>query len=65
MKTSREPKPSGEEGEKNKDEMRCSECGTRLMSPKDHVQREDSVVCTSCYHSIVYGHRTVGMEVFD
>jgi DNA-directed RNA polymerase subunit RPC12/RpoP len=53
------------EGEGRKDEVRCSECGTKLITLKDHIQKEDSFVCASCYHSMVYGHRTVGMEVFE
>ncbi len=65
MRTSRGRRPSKEEGGGGKDEVRCSECGTRLMSSKDHIQKEDSFVCASCYQRIVYGHRTVGMEVFD
>jgi formylmethanofuran dehydrogenase subunit E len=65
MRASREPRPSMAEGEGGKDAVRCSECGTKLMSLKDHVQKEDSFVCASCYHSMVYGYRTVGMAVFE
>ena len=65
MRTSREPRPFMAEGEGGKDAVRCSECGTKLMSLKDHIQKEDSFVCASCYHSMVYGHRTVSMEVFE
>ena len=65
MRTSREPRPSKEEGEGGKDEVRCSECGTKLMSSKDHIQKEDSFVCASCYHSMVFSHRTVGTEGFE
>ena len=65
MWTRREPKPSKEEGEGGKGAVRCSECGAILISSRDHIQKEDSFVCASCYHNIVYGHRTVGMEVFD
>jgi DNA-directed RNA polymerase subunit RPC12/RpoP len=65
MRTYREPRLSKEEGEEGKDEVRCPECGTKLMSSKDHIQKEDSFVCASCYHSMVYGHRTVGMEGFE
>ena len=53
------------EGEGGKGQVRCSECGTKLRTLKDHIQKEDSFVCASCYHSMVYGHRTVGMEVFE
>ena len=65
MRTSREVRPSVAEGEGGKDQVRCSECGTKLRTLKDHIQKEDSFVCASCYHSMVYGHRTVGMEVFE
>ena len=65
MKTSREPRPCVAEGEGGKDAVRCSECGTKLMSLKDHIQKEDSFVCASCYQSMVYVHRTVGVEVFE
>jgi len=49
MKMSREPRPSVAEGEGVKDAVRCSECGTKLMTLKDHIQKEDSFVCASCY----------------
>ena len=65
MKMSREPRLPVAEGEGVKDAVRCSECGTKLISSKDHIQKEDSFVCASCYQSMVYVHRTVGMEVFD
>ena len=65
MRTSREPRPSMAEGEGGKDAVRCSECGTKLVSLKDHIQKEDSFVCASCYHSMVYGYRTASMEVFE
>ena len=65
MGTSREPRPFMAEGEGGKHEARCSECGTKLMTLKDHIEKEDSFVCASCYQSMVYGHRTVGREVFD
>jgi len=65
MRTSREPRPFMAEGEGGKDAVRCSECGTKLMSLKDHIQKEDSFVCASCYHSMVYGYRTASMEVFE
>jgi hypothetical protein len=35
------------------------------MTLKDHIQKEDSFVCASCYDSIILGHLTVGMEVFE
>jgi DNA-directed RNA polymerase subunit RPC12/RpoP len=53
------------ERERGKDEVRCSECGTRLISVKDHIQKDDSFLCTSCYHGMVYGPRNVGLEVFE
>ena len=53
------------ESEGGKDGVRCSECGTKLMASKDQIQKEDSFVCASCYHRMVYGHRTVGVEVFE
>lgn len=65
MRASREATPFMTEGEEGKDEVRCSECGAKLMTLKDHIQKEDSFVCSSCYSSIVYGHRIVGMEVFE
>ena len=65
MRTSKEPRPFVAEGEGAKHKERCSECGTILMALKDHIQKEDSFVCVSCYQSMVYGHRTLGMEVFE
>jgi protein-arginine kinase activator protein McsA len=65
MKASREGRSSMAEREGGKDKLRCSECGTKLMSLKDHIQKGDSFVCASCYQSMVSGHRTVGMEVFE
>jgi DNA-directed RNA polymerase subunit RPC12/RpoP len=65
MRASRERRQFMVEGEGGKDQVRCSECGTKLRTLKDHIQKEDSFVCASCYHSMVYGHRTVGMEVFE
>jgi formylmethanofuran dehydrogenase subunit E len=65
MRTSREVRPSMAEGGGGKDEVRCSECGTKLITLKDHIQKEDSFVCASCYYNMVYGHRTEGMEVFE
>jgi DNA-directed RNA polymerase subunit RPC12/RpoP len=65
MRASREPRQSMAEGEGSKDEVRCSECGTKLLTLKDQIQKEDSFVCASCYHNMVYGHHTVGMEVFE
>jgi len=65
MRAPREPVPSMAKGEGGKHDVRCSQCGGKLMTLKDHIQKEDSFVCASCYHSMVYGHRTVGMEVFE
>ena len=65
MRASSEPGPSVEEREESKHEVRCSECGRKLFKLKDNVQKEDSFVCASCYHSMLYGHRTVGMEMFE
>lgn len=65
MRASLEPRPSMAERERSKHEVRCSECGRKLLRLKDHVQKEDSFVCASCYQSMVYGHRTVGMEMFE
>lgn len=65
MTTSREPRPSIGQGEGCRDKVRCSECGTKLMTFRDHIQKEDSFVCASCYQTMVYGHRTIGMEVFE
>jgi DNA-directed RNA polymerase subunit RPC12/RpoP len=65
MRASREGRQLMAEGEGGKDKVRCSECGRKLTKLKDHIQKEDSFVCASCYHSMVYGHRTVGMEMFE
>ena len=65
MMTSREPMPSMAEGEGGKDEVRCSECTSRLTTSKDRIQKGDSFVCASCYRIMVCGHRTEGMEMFD
>ena len=65
MRASRERRQLMAKGEGGKDKVRCSECGRVLMTLKDHIQKEDSFVCASCYHSMVYGHRTVGMEMFE
>ena len=65
MRASRERRQLMAEGEGGKEKVRCSECGRKLMTLKDHIQKEDSFVCASCYQSMVYGHRTVGMEMLE
>jgi len=65
MRASREPRPAVAAGKEGKDQVRCSECGRKLLTLNDHIQKEESFVCASCYHSMVYGHRTVGMEMFE
>jgi formylmethanofuran dehydrogenase subunit E len=65
MRTSGETRPSVAKVEGGNHSVRCSECGSKLMTFKDHIQKEDSFVCASCYYSMVYGHRTVGMEAFE
>lgn len=65
MRTSKETRSFMTESEGSEHRARCSECGTKLMTLKDHIQKEDSFVCPSCYQSMVYGHRSVGMEVFE
>jgi hypothetical protein len=65
MRAPREPVPSIAGGGGGKHDVRCSECGRKLMTLKDHIQKEDSFVCASCYHNMVYGHHTVGIEVFE
>jgi formylmethanofuran dehydrogenase subunit E len=65
MRAPKHSKPSMTEREHGKDEMRCSECGARLMTLKDHIQKEDCFMCAPCYHSLVYGYRTIGVEVCE
>jgi len=62
MSISSEPRSSMVKGEGVKDPVRCSECGVMLLTLKDHIQKEDSFVCASCYQSMIYGHRTAGIE---
>ena len=65
MRASREPRPAVAAGKEGKDQVRCSECGRKLLTLNNQIQKEDSFVCASCYHSMVYGPRTVGMEMFE
>jgi hypothetical protein len=36
-----------------------------VKQKKEHIQNEDSFVCASCYQSMVFGLRTVGLEVSE
>jgi DNA-directed RNA polymerase subunit RPC12/RpoP len=65
MRTSREPRRFKADGKRDRDEVKCSECGTKLARLKDHIQKEDSFVCASCYRIMVSADRAVGMEAFE
>jgi formylmethanofuran dehydrogenase subunit E len=48
-----------------REEVRCSQCGTKLKAFKDQIETEDSIICSFCYQSMVFHHRAPGIEMCD